>query len=150
MQLSSNLQSDEQTCMLLLLDKRHQMHHVECRWKNVVENHLAGQLDSYVVHDNHDLDMFRRICMQFGIKMPRITVGSFTVPQHSIPDRHRPSGVPSLMDVLHCSDNKLAQVVLNNVIDAVSCMLKCMLLCMSLLSANWVQWLQMPYFLTIS
>ena len=52
-----------------------------------------------------------------------IVISNFDIPLHTIPARMRlPPGVPCLLDVLGCTDNSLAHVVMNQVIDGVGCL----------------------------
>lgn len=94
----------------------------DCRWGGVVETHMKFQLESYVLHDHHDLAAFKRICSQLSIKMPNVTISRFDVPQHAIPSTRRPTGVESVMDVLSCNDKQLTSVVLNYIVDTVRSM----------------------------
>lgn len=89
-----------------------------CRWKDVVESHLARVLTSYILHDHHDLGVFKRLCQGLGIPLPPVTISRFDMPQHVIPGTQRPSA-KCLMDVLNCTDKKMGHVVLNFIIDGV-------------------------------
>lgn len=79
------------------------------------------RLESYVLHDHHDLAAFKRCCQQLGILLPPVTISNFDVSQHTIPATKRPpAGIFSLLDVLRCTDKKMTPVVMNRVIDGVS------------------------------
>ena len=83
-----------------------------------MENHMALQLNSYVVHDYHDLTVLKRMCHQLSIPLPHVTISRFDMPLHVVPGTHRLSAT-SLMDVLKCNDKKQRHVVLNFIIDRV-------------------------------
>ena len=89
-----------------------------CRWKDVVESHMSPQLNTYLLHDHHDLLALKRMCQKLGIPLPPVTISRFDMPQHVVPSTRRPSA-PCLMDVLKCTEEKMGHVVLNFVIDGV-------------------------------
>ena len=78
------------------------------------------RLETYVLHDHHDLAAFKRGCQQLKIPVPPVTISNFDVPQHTIPAGKRPpADIVSLLDVLRCTDKKMAHVVMNHVVDGV-------------------------------
>ncbi|KAL3161007.1 hypothetical protein ABBQ38_009393 [Trebouxia sp. C0009 RCD-2024] len=86
------------------------------RWKDVVESHMSAQLNTYLLHDHHDLLALKRMCQKLRIPLPPVTISRFDMPQHVIPSTRRPSA-PCLMDVLKCTEEKMGHVVLNFVVD---------------------------------
>lgn len=82
---------------------------------------MQYKLDSFVVHDYHDFTVLKCLCKEQRIQhMPMITVSSFDVPRHAIPDRHRtPAHVTNLMDVLGCSEKKTGHIIMNHIVDSV-------------------------------
>lgn len=86
-----------------------------------MENHMHYKLNSFVVHDYHDFTVLKRLFKeQRVVHMPTITVSSFDVPRHAIPERHRtPAHVTNLMDMLACSEKKTGHIIMNHIIDSV-------------------------------
>ena len=84
----------------------------------MVESHMSTMLNSYLLHDHHDLVAFKRLCQTLRIQVPPVTVSRFNIPQHVIPSARRPSA-QCLMDVLKCTEEKMGHVVLNFVVDGV-------------------------------
>ncbi|DBA94579.1 TPA: hypothetical protein ACH3X1_002162 [Trebouxia sp. C0004] len=92
----------------------------DTRWGQVVENHMAVHLNSFVVHDYHDFSVLKRLFKEQKARcMPTITVSNFDVPRHAIPDRHRtPAPLTNLMDMLGCSEKKTGHVIMNHIVDS--------------------------------
>lgn len=86
---------------------------------------MQRQLFTYVVHDHHDFQLFRRLCRDTKVftqpgQTPSVVISKFNIPQHVIPAGHcLTDGMVSLVDVLKCNDEKLAHVVMNQIIDTV-------------------------------
>ena len=82
---------------------------------------MRPHLNSFVVHDYHDFSVLKRLYKeQRAQHMPTITVSSFDVPRHAIPDRHRtPAHVTNLMDMLGCSEKKTGHIIMNYIVDSV-------------------------------
>ena len=78
-------------------------------------------LNSFVVHDYHDFVVLKRLFQEQRARViPMITVSSFDVPRHAIPDRHRtPAHVTNLMDTLGCSEKKTGHIIMNHIVDSV-------------------------------
>ncbi len=82
---------------------------------------MSLHLNSFVVHDYHDFSVLKRLFKEQRVRyMPTITVSSFDVPRHAIPDRHRtPAHVTNLMDMLGCSEKKSGHIIMNHIVDSV-------------------------------
>ncbi len=78
-------------------------------------------LNSFVVHDYHDFSVLKRLFKGQRVQhMPTVTVSSFDLPRHAIPDRHRtPAHVTNLMDMLGCSEKKTGHIIMNHIVDSV-------------------------------
>lgn len=89
---------------------------------------ISKLYETWLVHDHHDFEKLSYLCKSLRIRMPKVIITKLELPQHHIPEGYQvPSDAAgSLMDVIHCTEPKVAAAVMNQVIDGVQ-----------LLSSNW-------------
>uniref|UniRef100_A0A7S1SHS8 RecF/RecN/SMC N-terminal domain-containing protein n=1 Tax=Tetraselmis chuii TaxID=63592 RepID=A0A7S1SHS8_9CHLO len=89
------------------------------RWAVAVQAAIGPLFGKFIVHNNHDADVLRRLAGKSGIDLRYFSfaVRRFDLPLHQIPDRQRPQGVTTLLDILACKSVEVEAIVLNYLID---------------------------------
>jgi len=93
----------------------------DARWARAVESAVGLSFDTFLVQDQHDCAVLRRLIQQSGIALrdrPRICVMNLKLPMHTVPDGRQPmANLPTVLRVLRCSDRSVENAVINFLID---------------------------------
>jgi chromosome segregation ATPase len=89
------------------------------RWAKAVEAALVSRLSTFLVHDQHDLQILREITRQSGVKMPPVIVCRLDAPPHNLPPQLLPPTMLTVLHVLSCNDRSAETAVMNMLVDVV-------------------------------
>eukprot|EP00884_Botryococcus_braunii_P004090 jgi/Botrbrau1/13682/Bobra.0378s0013.1 len=90
----------------------------DAQWSKVVSGALNANLDFFLVHDRHDLEILKEIARILGVPLPSTKVLRLDLPKHHIPlDCVPPQDKLTILQLLECSDPAYEPSVMNTIVD---------------------------------